>query len=242
MSISISFITITLLIVTNAASDNQFIEKMLFPKEPSNAHIRRHHVRRQTPDTVDSIESYVSKNDLKVVDAELIACLQTKLGCFKITSFYVLHTDILEVNCLQKNLPILFEMKVLARDNASTFTKVVNGFLPQDMGADSDQIALEPGINENCQKIKRFCCFFIITIHQYFNTLIILIKRYHVNTQKALLTIDGKPFVVERGKEDKIIIDELSRTWNYWTIFKIKTWMYNEENDSVIWLAFFQVI
>ena len=54
---------------------------------------------------------------------------------------------------------------------------------------------------------------FVINIIRW----IILIKRYHVNTQKALLTIDGKPFVVEHGKEDKIIIDELLRTWNYWT-------------------------
>jgi hypothetical protein len=84
-----------------------------------------------------------------------MACLQPKLGCYKIKPFFVLQTDILESDCFQKNLPILFEVKVLNKDNVTTSIKVVNGFLPQDNGADADQIALEPGINDNCQKIKR---------------------------------------------------------------------------------------
>ncbi len=134
--------------------DERFIEKMLFPREPSSAHVRRHHVRRHVPNSEDSIESYVTSKDLKVTDADIMACLQPKLGCYKIKLFFVLQTE-MESDCFQKNLPILFEVKALNKDNVTTSIKVVNGFLPQDNGADADQIALEPGINDNCQKIKR---------------------------------------------------------------------------------------
>jgi len=142
-----------ILINSNCSSDDRFVEKLLFPKH-NNAHIRRHHVRREASESDESIDDFVTQKDLPVVDAELMIC-QPSNNCQQIKSFYLLQKDTAEFDCFQHNIIITFEMKVLNKDNQTYRTRVATGYLTQDGGAESDVITLDKGKYDNCQKIKR---------------------------------------------------------------------------------------
>ena len=100
MTLFRNYVLFIIIINCNCSSDDQFVDKLLFPKH-NTAHIRRHHVRREASESDESIDDFVTQKDLHIVDAELIMC-QPSDNCQQIKSFYLLQIDTNNFICLLK--------------------------------------------------------------------------------------------------------------------------------------------